>query len=70
MTWKFVGRERGMEPIPGIPPECSDEEFEAAAERYEARYGPEGKGSVKRSGLYQQSKPEAKPKATDEKEEV
>ena len=59
MTWRFVGDERGVLPIPGIPLECSDEEFDAAVTRYEARYGPEGKGSIKRTGLYKQSKPPA-----------
>ena len=56
MTWKFIGHEKRQNPIPGIPLECSDEAFEAAVERYESRFGPEGKGSVKKSGLYRQTK--------------
>lgn len=50
MPWKFVSTDR--EPLPGIPLEADDREFNAAVEAYEAQYGPEAKGSVKRSGLY------------------
>lgn len=64
--WKFVGDEKGLEPIPGIPTEASDEEFEAAVKKYEARYGREGKGSIERSGLYRRYGP--KPEG-DKKEE-
>jgi len=61
MTWKFVGSEKGLEPLPGIPLEASDSDFEAAVAVYEAQFPDfvtaEGvaisaKGSVKASGLY------------------
>ncbi len=51
MTWKFVSTDR--QPIPGIPLQCDDKTFEEAVAAYEAQYGPEAKGSVKRTGLYE-----------------
>lgn len=53
--YKFIGEEKGLEPIPGLPLEASDEEFEAAVAVYEAQFG--APGSVKACGLYQQIKP-------------
>lgn len=50
MAWKFVSTDR--EPLPGIPLEAEDKEFDAAVAIYEAQFGDEGKGSVKKSGLY------------------
>lgn len=63
--WRFVGAEKGMEPIPGIPLECSDEEFRAA-ERWYASQWPEGviKGyPLRQNGLYEHTddKPAAAP---------
>lgn len=56
MAWKFVGFEKGFEPLPGIPLECTDEEFESAVAAYEARFGKDAKGSVVKSGLYEKVK--------------
>lgn len=50
MAWKFVSTE--WQPLPGIPLEATDKDFDAAVEQYEAQFGPDGKGSVKKSGLY------------------
>lgn len=66
--WRFVGDKKGLEPLPGLPLEAPDEEFEEAVKRFEAQFGdrsfpdPEhpnktltlkAKGSVERSGLYE-----------------
>jgi hypothetical protein len=66
--WRFVGAEKGMGPIPGIPLEASDEDFESAVNAYESQFGdrsypdPDDEtktlvrpaaGSVKASGLYE-----------------
>ncbi len=64
--WRFVGDEKGLEPIPGLPLEASDEDFAAAVAVYEAQFGDrtfvdekgetvvlEAAGSVSRSGLYE-----------------
>jgi len=56
MSWYFVGDKDGKEPLPGIPLVCSDEEFEAATGAYEAHFGTEAKGSVKKTGLYKHMK--------------
>lgn len=54
--WRFVGDQKGLEPLPGIPLEASDEDFEAAVKAYEASFGDETAGSVKTSGLYEHVK--------------
>lgn len=64
--WRFVGQEQGKLPIPGLPLEASDDDFEAAVERYEARFGPEGKGAVKRSGLYRHYSARGRTTAADD----
>jgi hypothetical protein len=66
--WRFVGAEKGMDPIPGIPLDASDEVFEAAVNAYEAQFADRSYpdpvdealtlvrpavGSVKASGLYE-----------------
>lgn len=68
--WRFVGDQKGLEPIPGLPLEASDEDFEAAVALYEAQFGPEGAGSVAASGLYKHVKDAArvKPEAASEEE--
>lgn len=54
--WRFVGNQKGLEPIPGLPLEASDEDFEAAVQVYEAQFSdPAAIGSVKASGLYKHS---------------
>ena len=66
MTWKFTGGHLSVdprdaskrvlapcEPLAGIGEgPMEDAEFEARVARYEAQFGPEGAGSVVRSGMY------------------
>lgn len=68
MAWKFIGDQRGLEPLPGIPLLATDREFKAAVDIYEAQLEDrlvrnedgdvvetvKARGSVKRSGLYEQ----------------
>lgn len=74
MAWKFVGDLIGLEPLPGIPLEAEDAEFDEAVDAYESQFGDEGKGSVKASKLYERvakselTQPPAE--ATDEGEEA
>lgn len=65
MAWRFVGYKEGLEPIPGIPIEAEDDEFDKAVEAYELRFGADGKGRVKASKLYERVRRET---LTPEKE--
>ena len=47
--WRFIGE--GIEPIPGIPLEADDDDFNVAVAAYEAGF-EDADGAVKRSGLY------------------
>jgi hypothetical protein len=50
MAWKF-DESKGLEPLPGIPLEAEDKDFDAAVAEYESQF-EDGKGSVKKTGLY------------------
>lgn len=55
--WRFVGGERGLEPLTGIGPDAlTDEAFEQRVAAYEAQFA-EGAGSVAASGLYEHDGP-------------
>lgn len=56
MTWKFVGHEKGLEPLPGLPLVATDVDFDEALKTYEALNGDGASAAVKASGLYQQTK--------------
>jgi hypothetical protein len=56
MSWKFVGDKLGKVPLPGVPLEATDAQFNAALKEYEALNGEGTGAAVKASGLYEQTK--------------
>lgn len=63
--WKFVGDTKGLEPLPGIPLESSDADFEEALKAYGDGTDEEAK-AVKASGLYKHEQTKDKAPAAPE----
>ena len=66
--YRFTGKDKNgtaVEPLPGLPLEASDRDFNEALREYEAQHGEGSANAVRKSDLYEHIKDEAPAKAED-----